>query len=213
MCAQLGISLIHARPYHAAAKGKQERFFRTARQQLLRRLAPEDTASLEALNRRLWAYIEGEYHQAPHRGLGGETPLDRWARSADAVRYVAPDVDLDALFLFEARRKVHKDRTVSLNGRVFELDAALVGEVVTLRFDPERPDRPPHVHHRGRRVETARVLDAYANCFVRRHRASATLAAEPAADAPRDSTPPAPTAEPLRLTALAEAANDPEEER
>ena len=32
---------------------------------------PGKLDSLEALNRRLWAYIEGEYHQAPHRGLGG----------------------------------------------------------------------------------------------------------------------------------------------
>lgn len=31
VCAKLGVTLIHARPYHAAGKGKQERWFRTVR--------------------------------------------------------------------------------------------------------------------------------------------------------------------------------------
>ncbi len=59
VCAKLGISLIHARAYHPEAKGKQERWFRTVRMQLLPMLAPGDLTSLDALNRRLWAYVEG----------------------------------------------------------------------------------------------------------------------------------------------------------
>ena len=35
VCAKLGIALIHARPYQPSGKGKQERFFRTVRAQLL----------------------------------------------------------------------------------------------------------------------------------------------------------------------------------
>lgn len=52
--------------------------------QLLPTLGDKDMSSLEALNRRLWSWIEGEYHQSPHKGLDGLTPLDAWAmRSAD----------------------------------------------------------------------------------------------------------------------------------
>lgn len=87
VCAKLGITLIHARPYHPEAKGKQERWFRTVRMQFLPMLGPNDLSSLEALNRRLWAYVEGEYHQNPHRGLDGETPLDRWGKVGDEVKY------------------------------------------------------------------------------------------------------------------------------
>jgi transposase InsO family protein len=65
VCAKLGVALIHTRPYQPQGKGKLERWFRTVRAQLIAHLAPEDTASLEALNRRLWAYVEGEYHHAP----------------------------------------------------------------------------------------------------------------------------------------------------
>lgn len=106
VCAKLGVALIHARPYQPQGKGKIERFFRTVRGQLLTRLSDADTASLEALNRRLWAWVEGEYHHSPHRGLEGETPLERWAQTGQGVRFPEPGLDLDELFLFEAARKV-----------------------------------------------------------------------------------------------------------
>ena len=166
VCAKLGITLIHARPYHAQAKGKIERFFRTARLQLLPLLTPNDLASLDALNRRLWSWVEGEYHRAPHRGLDGATPLDKWAQVADEVRYLGPDID--DLFLNEAKRKVARDRTVSLDGVVYEVDAALVGEPVTLRYDPARPGRAIQVWLKGKKVQDAKVVDVHGNCFVKR---------------------------------------------
>jgi transposase InsO family protein len=186
VCAKLGIALIHARPYQPQGKGKIERWFKTVRAQLLTRLNPEDTASLTALNRRLAAWIEGEYHHTPHRGLSGLTPLEQWAQSAEGVRFPEPGLDLTELFLFEAKRKVQKDRTVSLNGVVYEVDAALVGETVTLRFDPSAPSqRPLAVCHQGRPSGLARVVEPYANCFVKRERPSRTLAvAGPAPEPP-----------------------------
>jgi transposase InsO family protein len=176
VCAKLGIALIHARPYRPQGKGKIERWFKTVRGQLLTRLAAEDTASLLALNRRLWAWVEGEYHHAPHRALAGVTPLEQWARTGETVQFPEPGLDLDDLFLFEAQRKVQKDRTVSLNGVLYEVDAALVGEKVTLRFDPSAaPERPVQVCHHGKLIELARPVQTYANCFVKRHRPSWTL--------------------------------------
>ena len=202
VCAKLGIALIHARPYQPSGKGKQERFFRTVRAQLLPTLSQADTASLEALNRRLWAWVETEYHHHPHRGLDGHTPLDRWA-AGRAPRLPEPDLDLDALFLFEAKRRVQRDHTVSLNGTVFEVDAALVGQNVTLRFDPSIPaGRGIEVWHEGRLVVRAKPVDAYANCFVRRRRPTQTIEpAEPTA--PTDPGAPAAAPAPLRASTLA----------
>lgn len=193
VCAKLGVTLIHARPYDAAAKGKQERWFRTVRMQLLPLLNEADTQSLDALNRRLWAWVESEYHQSPHRGLDGETPLDRWARFGDEVRYLAAHDELDELCLAEARRKVAKDRTVSLNGLVYEVDAALVGATVTLRFEPTLQAKGVQVWHEGKKVQDAKVVDLYANCFVKRDRAGHALVPSSGPDAP----PPG-----LRLSAL-----------
>lgn len=173
VCAKLGITLIHARAYQPQGKGKQERWFRTVRTQLMPTLTAQDLSSLEALNRRLWAYVEGEYHQSPHRGLEGRTPCDSWAMSADEVRYPGADTDLDEIFLFEAKRKVQKDRTVSLDGVLYEIDAALVNETVLLRYNPGgRRGQPLKVWCKGRFVHEAKPVDAYANCFVKRNRPS-----------------------------------------
>jgi transposase InsO family protein len=184
VCAKLGITLIHSRPYVPQGRGKIERFFRTVRMQFLPLLGPEDTASLEALNRRLWAFIEGEYHHRPHKGLAGETPLDRWAQVCDEVRLPEPGLDLAELFLFEEKRKVARDRTVSLRGALYEVDAMLVGQTVTLRFDPTRPERKVEVWQVGRKVGAAKPVDAYANCFVKRDHATKSLSPSRAPEAP-----------------------------
>jgi transposase InsO family protein len=185
VCAKLGITLIHARPYRPQGKGKIERWFKTVRAQLLTRLTPDDTANLEALNRRLQVWLQGEYHHTPHRGLEGKTPLEQWALTGEAVRFPEPDQDLDDLFLFETHRKVQKDRTVSLHGVVYEVDAVLVGERVLLRYDPGAPaGQPIQVWHNGQAIEQAKPVQTYANCFVKRHRPSRTLEANGPAPKP-----------------------------
>ena len=116
------------------------------------------------------------------------------------MRFPDPGLDLDDLFLFEAQRKVQKDRNDSLNGVVYEVDAALVGEKVTLRFDPGAPpERPIQVCHDGKRIESARPVQTYANCFVKRHRPSSTLDV----DGPAPAPPPG-----LTLRALADDAGE-----
>jgi len=186
VCARLGVALIHARPHQPQGKGKQERFFRTVRSQVIATLSAADTDSLEALNRRLWTWVEAEYHHSPHRALDGQTPLDRWAMSERPARLPDPTLDLDALFMFETKRRVQRDRTVSLSGTLFEVDAALVGQTVTQRYDPSVPtSRGVEVWHDARFIERARVLDAYANCFVRRNRPTQGLEVDTPAPAPR----------------------------
>ena len=191
VCAKLGIALIHARPHQPQGKGKIERWFRNVRSQLLTQLTGDDTSSLEALNRRLWAYVEGEYHHAAHRSLDGKTPLEQWALKGDDVHFVEHSLDLGDLFLFEVKRRVNKDRTVSLKGRIYEVDAILVGETVTLRFDPSAPpSRPIQVLHNTKPAGDATLLDAYANSFIRRAPPSFTVKVDGAAAEP----PPSPIA-------------------
>ena len=168
VCAKLGIALIHGRPYQPAGRGKIERFFRTVRGWLATQ-PEESAASLKALNRALWAWVEGTYHTGPHRGLEGRSPLEQWALSADAVRFPEPEMDLQDMFLFEVSRRVMKDRTVTLHGRLYEVDALLVGERVTLRYDPlAPPTRALQVRHGERDAGAATLLDAYANASVKR---------------------------------------------
>jgi putative transposase len=187
VCAKLGVTLIHARPFQPQAKGKLERWFRTTRAQLLPTLTEADTRDLEALNRRLRAWIEDEYHYAPHRGLEGATPIDRWAASAAHLHL--PTSDLTDVFLFDEKRKVQQDRTVSLHGVVYEVDAALVGQTITLRYDPARAIRGVQVLVPGRPIALAKPVDAYANCFVRRDHGTKQLTSQTPARHPPPGLP------------------------
>jgi hypothetical protein len=123
--------------------------------------------------------------------------LERWAQTGAAVRFPEPDLDLDDLFLFEATRKVQKDRTVSLGGLIYEIDAALVGERVLLRYDPTAAGGPVQVCHQGQPVQRATPVDLYANCFVKRQRPAATLGS--------DTPAPEPTPSALNLRQLSES--------
>ena len=66
-------------------------------------------------------------------------------------------------FRLEAKRRVMKDRTVGLHGRLYEADAGLVGQSVPLRYDPDAPpSRPIKGVHDGNGAGRATRLDAKA---------------------------------------------------
>ena len=186
VCAKLGIALIHARPWQPAGKGKIERFFRTLRAAWLtprRRchLEPRGATAASGPGSRAIPPI------APF-GIDGRTPLEQWALAGENVRYPGPDLDLDDIF--EAKRRVMKDRTVTLHGRLYEVDAILVGQSITLRYDPQAPaSRPLQVVHDGRPVGQATRLDAYAattlESLVKRYDRSSV--ARPSPTTPRPS--------------------------
>lgn len=88
--------------------------------------------SLEELNQRFDSYIEHIYHQRVHGGTG-QTPLNRYLQDAKALRR-APE-NLPEYYRKQSRRKVNLDRTVKLDGRLYEAPAGLIGRQVTLRYE------------------------------------------------------------------------------
>jgi transposase InsO family protein len=129
-CARLSVTLLHARPYDAPARGKMERFWRTLREGCLDFLG--SVSSLHDVNVRLFAFLDAHYHQAAHAALLGKSPAAVWN-----AMLPAPD-RLDEQKLREAlttrvRCRVRRDTTVSCAGKVYELDAGhLAGRLVML---------------------------------------------------------------------------------
>ncbi len=169
LCARLGIVLIHSRPYRPQGRAKIERFFGTVRREFLRRLDLPCLQDLDHLNRLFFAWVEGQYHVRPHRGLDGQTPLDRWLRLSEGVRPLPRDVELDQLFLEETTRRVAKDGTFTLKGKTFEAGPHFIGTRVKVLYDPfdlrrvllqQRED--------GEKTEVFPV-DLHANRHVRRN--------------------------------------------
>lgn len=135
-CARLGIALLHTAPYTPEGKGKIERFFLTVRKQLLP-LVPQEV-TLEKLNELLTHWIDSDYHQRVHSSTG-QGPLARYLGHLHLLR-TAPR-NLRDYFRLPARRKVDKDRTVTLNGKLYEAPVGLIGKTVTLLYDPKDPRR------------------------------------------------------------------------
>jgi hypothetical protein len=167
ICATLNISLIHSRPHKPRGRGKIERFFRHVRTAFLPHLTPEILSDLGALNRVFWAWLEAEYHQTPHGGLAGQTPLDRFLDDQALIR-PAPE-QLEAWLRMKVSRRVGRDRTVHLDGRLYEAPDGYAGETVDILYDPYDPARPVHFRRQGETAERPlRRLDLATNAALRR---------------------------------------------
>ena len=160
--ASLGIALVHAKPYQPQGKGKIERFFRRVRQQFLPTLP--STLSLEALNERFDAWLRQQYHGTRHSAIG-QTPMQRFVSRMECIR-AAPD-NLSDHFRAVARRRVGKDRTVTLNGRLFEAPVALIGQRVDLLYHPDCP-RKVEVLLANKSYGYLQPVDLAVNCRVKR---------------------------------------------
>jgi putative transposase len=179
ICATLNISLVHSRPHKPRGRGKIERFFRHVRTAFLPHLTQEILGDLAELNRVFWAWLEAEYHQTPHGGLNGQTPLDRFLDDQALIR-PAPE-QLELWLRMSVARRVGKDRVVHLDGRLYEAPDGYAGETVDVLYDPYDPGRPVHFRRKGETAERPlRRLDLATNATLRR----AARPTEPVAEAP-----------------------------
>jgi len=159
--ASLGIALIHARPYKPQGKGKIERFFRTVRMQFLTEV---DRMSLDELNGAFDLWIRQVYHQRVHSGTG-KKPLDRFTSRMECLR--ASPEDLKDHFRMIARRRVGKDRTITLDGNLFEAPVKLIGQRVDLLYHKDSPKKV-EVHWQQKSYGYLTVVDLNVNCRVKR---------------------------------------------
>lgn len=126
--AALGIGLCHSRPYTPQGRGKIERWFKTIRDSFLPLVT--EAKSLSELNEKLDGWVDS-YNNRPH-GTTKESPFERFRKNMSCVR-PAPAKILDYFRMIEFR-KVKKDRTFSLKGRIFEAPVVLIDKRVELKF-------------------------------------------------------------------------------
>ena len=160
--ASLGIALVHAKPYQPQGKGKIERFNRRVRQQFLPTVP--STLSLDELNERFDVWLRQQYHATRHSAIG-QTPMQRFTCRMECIR-AAPD-NLSDHFRAVARRRVAKDRTVTLNGHLFEAPVCLIGQRVDLLYHPDRP-RKVEVMLAAKSHGYLQPVDLAVNCRVKR---------------------------------------------
>jgi len=156
-CSRLGITLLHARPYDAAARGKMERFWRRMREEALSHIG--EVASLADVEQKLRTWLVRYYQSSPHAGLLGRAPATCFA---EAEKVPVSEQELRTALTVRKRRRVRRDSTVSLAGRVYEVPLGyLAGQVVTVAtslFDGAEPV----IELDGKRIPL-RAVDAIGN--------------------------------------------------
>ena len=163
-CERLEVTLIHAKPYDAPARGKMERFWRSLREGCLDHLGT--MTSLHDVQVRLLAFLDEHYHRAPHGGLFGRTPAEEWSK---AVTRPVDEHELATALTTRTRRRVRKDGTLDVDGTAWQLDQGfLAGAIVTVAVD-KTGTAAPVVEHDGHRY-VLRPVDAVAAGKTRRHR-------------------------------------------
>jgi transposase InsO family protein len=123
----LGVGVSHGRPFHPQTQGKDERFHRTLKAEVLdgRRFTGLDHAQAA------FDHWRGVYNtKRPHEALDLDTPATRYAVSPRSLPDTIPDPDYEP----EAHvRTVHTGGRISFKGRHFNCSKAFEGRRVALR--------------------------------------------------------------------------------
>lgn len=160
--ASLGIGLTHSRPYKPQGRGKIERFFRTVRSDFLMGRA---IGTLEEINEGFGEWLK-VYHGRKH-GVTGQRPFERFTGEMECIR-PAPK-DLKDHFRKTVRRRVGKDRTIALNGKLYEAPVGLIGKRVEVLYHEQEPQRM-EIRWKGKSWGRAHPVDVHLNCRVGRRK-------------------------------------------
>lgn len=159
--ASLGIALIHSKPYQPQGRGKIERFFKTVRGQFLPGFKGQ---SLNELNEAFEGWLTHIYHQRKHSSTK-QSPFERFTANLHCLR-AAPD-NLHDYFRKVARRKVNKDRSITLNGKLYEAPVALIGKRVELLYHESKPQQL-EVKYQNKSFGMLAPINLNVNCRVKR---------------------------------------------
>lgn len=126
--AKLGIATIHSRPYHPQGRGKNERFHRSLKAELLARVPLRDfTDAQDAFDR--WRHLYNR--DRPHQALGFATPAERYrpARRRFPDKLPQPDYAPGEI----VRRVGTTKAYVSFHNRRWKVPDAFMGETLAIR--------------------------------------------------------------------------------
>ena len=130
---QLGIRVVHSRPYHPQTLGKLERFHRSFKTELLQGSRYTDLPHCQISFDRWRDFYNLE---RPHHALDLDTPASRYTLSPRPFPQTLPIIEYDS---DDQVRSVDVDGRISFLGRSFRVGKAFRGKRVALR--PTTNDR------------------------------------------------------------------------
>lgn len=124
---RIGVGISHSRPLHPQTNGKDERFHRTLKVELL---GNRWFSTIAEVQKAFDAWREVYNQERPHEALGLEVPASRYRASMRCYPEVLPPIDYNAS---DVIRSVRPNGQVSFEGANCFVGQAFAGEKVALR--------------------------------------------------------------------------------
>ena len=123
----LDVNVCHGRPYHPQTQGKEERFHRTLKQEVLQGRTFE---TLKHVQSHFDTWREVYNHERPHEALSLKPPASRYQVSARAYPEQLASFEYDESF---AVRRVHDTGRLAFGGKVYRVSKAFANRDVGVR--------------------------------------------------------------------------------
>jgi transposase InsO family protein len=124
---RLGVRVIHGRPYHPQTQGKDERFHRTLKAEVLQGWCFSDIAQCQ---RAFDAWRHVYNHKRPHQALDLATPGERYVASRRCFPEALPPIEYGD---GDIVRKADANGDISFKNRGIRLGKPFAGQAVALR--------------------------------------------------------------------------------
>ena len=124
---RLNIKLIHGRAYHPQTQGKEERFNKTFKTEVLKYNNFKD---IEHCQDYFNTWREKYNCLRPHEALGQDVPAKHYVPSARSYPDILPSVDYDS---YVSVRKVMEHGVISFMGRKIKVGKAFIGDNVGVK--------------------------------------------------------------------------------
>jgi len=124
---RLGIGIIHARPYHPQTLGKDERFHRTLKVEILPSCIGQD---IVVCQKRFDEWRTVYNLERPHESLDMVVPSSRYRQSPRSYQYKLPPIEYGP---DDKVRKVQAGGWISYRNHGYRISKAFKGEYVALR--------------------------------------------------------------------------------
>lgn len=125
---RLGVAVSHGRPYHPQTQGKDERFHRTMKAELIGTRAFVDCGHFQS-SADPW---RDDYNLIrPHEALGMDTPASRYHPSTRAMPTTLLPIEYD---LDDQVRRVDQGGWLSFKGKYYKIGKAFTGQSVAIRM-------------------------------------------------------------------------------
>jgi transposase InsO family protein len=142
---RLNVRIIHGRPYHPQTQGKEERFHRTLKTELLQY---HQFNNLSHSQKGFDSWRNKYNQERPHEALGYKTPSDLYTHSNRSFPETLPSIEYDPS---DEVRKVNVKGFILYKGKQLKIGKGLIGQYVAVR--PTTEEKKKEIYYCNQRIK------------------------------------------------------------